>query len=117
MKVQPGGLEQARLFPFETARPAAGGFRTALAQRIEEAAGRWKKLAGGDAEWSAAPVLRPPPKPPGLEAEVPETRRMALHGIAAGEGGGASMDRLREMLRARLALEDSVLARAAIKGR
>lgn len=117
MRVEPGGIERVRAPHAGAAQPAAGGFRAAIARRIQETAARWRELIGGEPEWSAAPVLRPPARPAGLEWEAPETKRLALREIALGEGGGPAMERMRIMLKARLDLEETILARASARGR
>ncbi len=89
-----------------------------LARRIAEAALSWRQALGAQPEWSAAPVLKPRVCPPGLEGETPEAVRVRLHRIAAelaAAPAGSASASLRDMLHARLGIEERIATRMAMR--
>ena len=114
MRIQPGSPDSLRQ-PSSPAGPQAQGvgFRGLLARRIADAAAGWQRALGAEPQWSAAPVLAAPLRPPGLEGEGPESARVELHRIAsdAPPSAGPAAARLREMLQARLGLEEKMTVR------
>ncbi len=113
MRIRPGSPDspQHPQTPGAPRTPDAG-FRGVMARRIAEASVAWQRALGAEPQWSAAPVLAAPPRPPGLESESPETARLDLHGIAATTPAGPAGQRVVEMLALRLSLEEKILARA-----
>lgn len=114
MRINPGSPESPRQQqPAGPAHLASPSFRTLLARRITEATGSWRRLIGADPQWSAAPVLTAPQRPPGMESETPERSRLALRDIASASGGPPSAERLRAALAQKLDSEERVLVRAS----
>jgi hypothetical protein len=97
----------------EAAPAEKTSFRQVLQQKAVTAASEWRHILRVDSGVGTAPVVSPPPKPPGLEGETVAQTRAALRGLLmTAEPSTEPEAGLLDLLRQRLNLEQSLLARA-----